>query len=161
MFTPIAKVSVANKHFIKPSENKISTVSFNRGNSPPWCTPIPRFRMFTIDLTCGSSRSSSLKQSVAFSKTSSTSFFSCSSLKSSRASCIAFSSHSRFEKQKLMTGWKLFSMIILMSLKMEESSDFPSFLPRRLCWLPPSRERKLVKKGVSLRRISVILTEIK
>ena len=45
IFTPIANVSVANKHLIKFSENSISIVSFRIGNRPPWCIPIPFFKI--------------------------------------------------------------------------------------------------------------------
>ena len=73
----MANVSVANRHLMRLSWNKISITSFTIGSRPPWWMPTPRCSSGSMLCTCGSLRSSSLSCSIAFVYTDSTNFFSC------------------------------------------------------------------------------------
>mmetsp|Transcript_46068 Transcript_46068/g.147329 ORF Transcript_46068/g.147329 Transcript_46068/m.147329 type:complete len:227 (+) Transcript_46068:2672-3352(+) len=122
MLRPIEKVSVAKRTLMNPSWNMISMTSFMIGNSPEWCTPMPRCSSGSMSFTLGSRRSSSDRVSMALVKTPSTSFFSSSLVRSIFSICDARLSHSRLEKEKTMQGSYPRCMIIFTILEMSLSS---------------------------------------
>ena len=122
VLTPIENVSVVKSTRMRPSPNRISTISLRMGRSPLWW--MPRCSRCTSDWICGSSRSSSLSVHTALLKTRQMSFFSSSEQKSSLASDSASFSTSFLLKANTMHGSNSRSMIILTSLKISAECPF-------------------------------------
>ena len=114
MLMPMAKVSVAKRHLMRPSEKRISMISLRMGRRPPWWMPMPRFRSGRMAVTWVSCLSSSLSESMALRKTCSTSWASSLRLRSMPSILRAYSSHSFLEKEKTMIGPQSRSMHTLM-----------------------------------------------
>ena len=103
-------------------------VSLIIGRSPPWCIPIPFYRIGSIDKIYGSYLSSSERQSIAELKINFIFCFSSSEVKSNFVIAIPYlfkiynPSTSLLLKLKIITGSNFFSIISLSILNRSEPS---------------------------------------
>jgi hypothetical protein len=104
MLRPMAKVSVAKSSLTRFSWKRSSTTSLSTGSRPEWCTATPRCSSGSSPCTCGSSRSSSHRRSIALWKMSLTMARSSAELSSSALICRASVSQLFLPKAKTISG---------------------------------------------------------